>query len=474
MKQTKRTKNEPKRYASAALRDSGEAGLNRRDFLRGGSAATLMTLLGGVELAMDARPAKAIDLEKLTGPVVKSAIIGLGERGRRILSTLALLPEAQVLALCDTYASSMRRAAKDAPAAAAVPDYRQVLDNKEIKAVFIATPSHLHKDIAIAALQAGKHVYCEAPLAHTIEDARAIAKAAKNSPTQVFQPGLQMRSDPHRHFLLTFIRSGAMGKTVVARAQWHKKTSWKSAAPTPEREKDLNWRLRKQDSPGLMGEIGLHQYDLISWFLNARPKAVTGFGGILQWGDDGRDVPDTVQAVFEFPGGANLIYEATLANSFDSEYEMFYGTDSAVMVRENKAWMFKEVDSPLLGWEVYARKDTFYKETGVALVANATKLKAQGDKPVEEAPFANTPLFYALQNFHINVGEVTTGIDEFTTTYNTKDKAALAKYLTETVKRQPAAGWKEGFESTVAALKANEAILKGQRIVFQKDWFEVD
>ncbi len=444
---------------------------NRRDFLKGSSAATVMTMLGGVELVMDRPSAKAADAEKLHGPAVKSAVIGLGSQGRKVVSTLARLPEAQVVALCDTYPSAIRRAIKEAPEAASINDYRQVLENKDIKAVFVATPSHAHKEIALAALQAGKHVYCEAPLAHTVEDARAIAKAAKAASKQVFQPGLQMRSDPHRHFLLTFIRSGAMGKTVVARAQWHKKTSWRVAAPDATREKDLNWRLQRELSPGLVGEIGLHQFDVVSWFLNARPKAVTGFGGLLQW-DDGRDVPDTIQAVFEFPGGANLIYDATLANSFDSEYEMFYGTDSAVMLRENKAWMFKEVDSPLLGWEVYARKDTFYKETGVALVANATKLKAQGDKPVEEAPFTNTPLFYALQNFLSNVNDISAAVEDFAATYNVNDKAALQKYLND-VKRLPAAGWKEGLESTIAVIKANEAILKKQRIVFEKEWFDV-
>ena len=444
---------------------------NRRDFLKGSSAASFMTLLGGVELVMDRPSAKAVDAEKLHGPAVKSAVIGLGVQGRTIVSTLARLPEAQVVALCDTYPAAIRRASKDAPEAASLNDYRQILDNKEIKAVFITTPSHLHRDIALAALQADKHVYCEAPLAHTVEDARTIAKAAKGAVKQVFQPGLQMRSDPHRHFLLTFIRSGAMGKTVVCRAQWHKKTSWRSAAPNAAREKDLNWRLERESSPGLAGEIGLHQYDVVSWFLNARPKAVSGFGGILQW-NDGREVPDTVQAVFEFPGGTNLIYEATLANSFDSEYEMFYGTDSAIMLRENKAWMFKEVDSPLLGWEVYARKDTFYKETGVALAANATKLKAQGDKPVEEAPFTNTPLFYALENFLTNVNQVSAAVEDFAATFSVSDQPALVKYLSD-VKRQPAAGWKEGLESTVAILKANEAILKGQKITFQKEWFDL-
>ena len=445
---------------------------NRRDFLKGSSTATLMTLLGGVELTMTPA-ARAVDADKLHGPPVKSALIGCGSRGREIVSTLGRVPEAQLVALCDTYPAAVRRAAKEAPEAAAVPDYQQVLANKDIKAVFIATPTHLHREIALAALQAGKHVYCEVPLAHTIDDARTIAKAAKDAPKLVFQPGLQLRSDPHRQFLLTFIRSGAMGKTVLARAQWHKKTSWRSPAPTPEREKDVNWRLQRDVSPGLIGEIGLHQFDLVSWFMNARPKAVTGFGGLLHWVDDGRDVPDTIQAVFEFPGGTNLTYDATLADSFDAEYEVFYGTDSAIMLRENKAWMFKEVDSPLLGWEVYARKETFYKETGVVLEANATKLMAQGAKPPEEAFATNPPLLSALQNFHSNVNEVSAAIEDFAATFDVNDKEALLKHLAGNVKRQPAAGWKEGFESTVAVLKANEAVLKGQRIVFQKEWFEV-
>src|SRR6185503_14859955 len=93
-------------------------------------------------------------------------------------------------------------------------------------------------------------------------------------------------------------------------------------------------------------------------------------------------------------------YDCTLVNSFDAEYEMYYGSDAALMIRDNKAWMFKEVDAPLLGWEVYARKDSFYKETGIALAANATKLKAIGKKATENAgPDEESPLHYALDAF---------------------------------------------------------------------------
>ncbi|MCK6500835.1 MAG: Gfo/Idh/MocA family oxidoreductase, partial [Nitrospira sp.] len=353
---------------------------NRRDFLKGSSAATLIAMLGGTPLVAPSVLGQDKAAATQSGVPLKVAVIGCGAWGREILNTLARLPSAEVVAVCDSYQAMLRRAKEPAPKAEALTDYKAILDNKDIPAVIIATPSHQHKDIVIAALKAGKHVYCEAPLAHTIEDARAIAAAAKEVSTQNFQPGLSLRSDPQRRFLLDFIRAGAAGKTAFARAQWHKKQSWRRTSPNEERERELNWRLAAATSPGLIGEISVHPLDNISWYLDGRPTAVTGFGSTVLW-SDGREVPDTAQAVYEFPKGAQVACEVTLANSFDAEYEMIYGSDATVMLRGNKAWMFKEVDAPLLGWEVYARKDTFYKETGIALVANATKLAAQGDKP---------------------------------------------------------------------------------------------
>jgi predicted dehydrogenase len=446
-----------------------EQDFNRRNFLKGSSVATMMAMLGGVELRAQAPEAK--EEEKEPGEGVKCAVIGLGARGREIVSTLARIKSADIAAVCDKYPAFLKRGANLAPKAKQVEDYRQILSDKAITAVLIATPTHQHKDIVKDALQAGKHVYCEAPLAHTMDDARVIAQAARAAKTQVFHSGLQMRSDPQRHFLLPFIRSGALGNMAMARAQWHKKMSWRAASPNPERERELNWRLRQGTSSGIMGEIGIHQLDMATLFLNARPVSVTGYGSLIHW-NDGRDVPDTVQTIIEYPGGVRLIYHATLANSFDADYEVYYGSDAAVMLRENKAWMFKEVDSPLLGWEVYARKDTFYKETGIALVANATKLVAQGEKPVEEAPFTSTPLYYALEAFLTNANEMTTTVEDFTTSFKTHDKAALEKHLAG-IHMEPYATWHDGYGATVVAIKANEAIVKGQKITFQSEWFEL-
>jgi len=442
---------------------------NRRDFLKSGSVATLMTMLGGVELGCAAAEEKSKVIEKM-----KIGVIGLGNWGREILNTLAVVDEAEVAAVCDTYAASLRRGASLAPGAAQTNDYNTILANKDIKAVVIATPTHQHKDIVLAALKAGKHVYCEAPLASTIDDARTIAAAARAAKQQVFQAGLQLRSDPQRHFLVPFIRSGALGNWLNARAQFHKKQSWRATSPKPEREKELNWRLSKETSVGLVGELGCHTIDQAAWFINAQPTAVTGFGTLALW-KDGRDVPDTVQAVLEFPGGVLMTYDATLANSFDGDYAMFYGTDAAVMLRESKAWLFKEVDSPLLGWEVYASKEVFYKETGIVLKANASKsvpANASGGQPAQESPFLNTPLFYALQIFLKNGTDVGNKVKFATDQFGADDAESIAAEVAK-VQLRAAATYLEGFQSAVTAIKANEAILSGQRIVFKPEWFEL-
>jgi predicted dehydrogenase len=454
--------------------DSSSAEFNRRDFLKGGSFATLMTLMGGVQLI--AQPSADIAASmNIELPKVKIGLIGLGPWGREILDQLGRLKQADVVAICDNYPAMLRRSASKAPSAAPIEDYKVLLANKEIQAVIVATGSHQHKDIVIAALQAGKHVYCEAPLATTAEDAKAIALAAKNSTGQVFQAGLQMRSDPQRLFLLPFIRSGALGKAVKARAQWHKKQSWRAASPNADREKAVNWRLDKSLSPGLVGEIGIHAIDQAGWYFNMQPIAVTGFGSTVFW-KDGRTVPDTVQAVFEYADGVRLSYEASLATSFDADYELLHGNDATVMMRPDNAgkqvaWMFKEVDSALLGWEVYARKDNFYKETGIVLAAGSSKQTALVEN-TEAATAALPTLYYALETFLANTADVHNAVEDFKSMFDPADKAALATSL-QSLALKPFAGYQEGFTATVLAMKANEAINNNQRIEISKEWFEL-
>ncbi len=433
-----------------------ESDVNRRDFVKSGSLAALMAALGGVPI-LGQEAAKAPDgtvavpkadpnyREKPVGPPVKFGVIGLGVQGREIVTQLGRLPNAPVVALCDTYKVSLKRAGEAAPNAQRYEEYRALLENAEVQAVVIATPTYLHREITLAALQAGKHVYVEAPMAHSVEDGRVIARAAQALPAkQVFQVGLQLRENPQHHHVLKFFRTGACGKTAEASAQINRKQSWRRASPNPEREKALNWRLENATSLGLVGELGINPVDCASWYQNALPVAVTGFGSTMLW-DDGRQTPDTVQVVFDYPGGLRLVFSSTLASSYGGEQQIFNGSDATILIRDNKGWMFKEADAPLLGWEVYARKDDILSEMGIALVANATKILAQGKKPAEAASDTDSPLKYALEKFveHINEGT------------------------------PPAAGWQQGFESLVTVIRANEAVLKGGPLSYDPAMFVV-
>jgi predicted dehydrogenase len=443
----------------------------RREFVKTSSFAAAMTMLGGIPLiAQETKPAAAAE----DGPKVKCAVIGCGVWGRELLATLARLPKAEVIAVCDRYEPFLRRGKEAASKAEGYTDYKKVLENKDVQAVLVATPTHQHKDIVIDALKAGKHVYCEAPLAHSIEDAKEIARAARDATKSYFQAGLSLRSDPQRKFLLPFVRIGAMGQNIKARAQWHKKVSWRRTSPNPDREKELNWRLDPDVSTGLVGESGILQIDCIHWFLNKRPVSVTGFGGVLFW-QDGRQVEDTAQAVFQYADGTSFNYEATLANSFDSDHEILYGTDAAIMLRGTRAWLFKEADSPLLGWEVYARKEQFFGETGIALVANATKsTKTDESKGQDEAAYSDPPIYFAMEAFLWNVELISNAIEDFVSTFNPNDTKALREYLAGIQKNKlPAASAADGLDATILAIKANEAVRKKTTVKLEKELFEI-
>ena len=418
--------------------------LSRRKFLKAGSMASLFGLSGAVEIVPDRAFART---RTRSGAPVSCGIIGYGARGRELAATLLRIPDAQVTAICDSYQVMLQRASREVPEASTHTDYHEVLDNPGIRAVLVATPTHLHRDLVLAALDAGKNVYCEAPMASTIEDARTMAMAAREAPDRILQIGQIFRSNPQHRSVFQFIRSGALGRPSMGRAQWHAKQSWRRASPNADRQRALNWRLDADVSTGLVGEVGLVHLDVGFWVLNALPKAVTGFGQVMAW-DDGRTVADTIQAIFEFPSGLHLAYDATLASSFDAAYEIYYGTDSAIIFRDRgKAWMFKEVDAPLLGWEVYARRDKFYKETGIALLANATQLDAQNQDPTEDDPSVETPLWYALQEF--------------------MDNHAFGPY-------PPAANYARGLEAAAVAITANDAIRQNTRLEIDPALYTLD
>jgi predicted dehydrogenase len=346
------------------------------------------------ELSFAARPPSA-------GPI-QVALIGAGRQGRAILGELQKMENVKIAAVCDTDESRMTAGVRRVPGAEGLREHRAVLDKKDIQAVIIATPTHLHTQIALDAVGAGKHVYCEAPLAHTVEDCRKIAGAAGASKS-VFAVGLEGRSNPIYKLARTFYRSDSVREVCAIEAQSFQKTSWRFPASTPDREKELNWRLDPAVSLGLAGEMGVHQFDVIHWYTDSLPASVSGAGAIRVH-NDGRQIADTIFADLVFNDGLRARYNASLCNSYGGRQELFRGANAAIRLAWTHGWMFKEADAPTQGWEVYANKQQFHNDEGITLIADATKLSSQG-RLKEGVGLPNPSVYYSLWDFINSVAE---------------------------------------------------------------------
>jgi predicted dehydrogenase len=395
--------------------------MRRRNFLR-----TTASALTGIAILPDPRTL----VRPILGAPQRVGLIGVGRQGRTIIGELQKIPEVTIGAVCDTSAARLRTAQERAPGAEGVADYRALLAKPDVGAVVVATPTHLHKQIVLDAIQAGKHVYCEAPVAHTVEDARAMAAATEGAKVAV-AAGFQGHSNPIYRRAASFLGSDTLRDPVSVVAHSNRKTSWRFPASESGTDRAVNWRLDPDVSLGLAGEIGAQQFDVASWFLAGPPARVSGRGAI-RLHNDGRTVFDTVSAELVWANGVAMQWSATLASSYGGQFEVFHHANAAIRLAWTHAWLFKEVDSPQQGWEVYATKQQFFNDEGIVLVADATKLAAQG-RLKQGAMLAESPLYYALADW---LSAASDG-------------------------RTPACSMADGAKSSILGIRTNEAIVRG-------------
>ncbi len=389
---------------------------DRRTFLKqaGGTVAAMM-MFHELAWAEDA---------PLSGQVTV-AIIGMGQQGRAMAGELQKIAGVRIAAICDVDPGRLRSGARRVADVAQFDDHKKLLDEaKDVQAVFVATPTHEHRAIVENAIAAGKHVYCEAPLASTVEDCQAIVSAARAAST-VCAAGLLARSNPVYQLARSFYRSDALRDLAAMRAQSNQKTSWRVPAPDKSREEALNWKLDPKVSIGLPGELGTHQFDVFHYFRDVYPTSVQGRGAIMVH-KDGRKIDDTVTALLGFDDGSVLEYGATLGNSFEATNEVFFGSNAAIKLAWTHGWMFKEADAPTLGWEVYANRQRFGNDEGITLIADATQLAAQG-KLESGVGLPNPPLYYGLADFLKSVTEKQPPV----TTFDEAARATIIGILTD-------------------------------------------
>jgi predicted dehydrogenase len=261
--------------------------------------------------------------------------------------------------------------------------------------VIIATPTHRHRAIVADTIAAGRHVFCEAPLAATPDDCQAMAALAGGAKT-VCHAGFQGRSNP------TYRRAQSLARpelrdVVSLFGQWHRKTSWRVPAVAGENDRDANWRLDADVTTGLAGEVAAQQFDVAHWLRGRYPARVAGRGAI-RLHKDGRTVADTIDVDLTWDDAVTMRYQATLANSHGGQFEVIHGINGSMRLAWTHAWMFKEADAPTQGWEVYATRQRVIDQEGIVLIANATQLAEQGQLQ-EGVGLPHPSLYYALMDF---------------------------------------------------------------------------
>jgi predicted dehydrogenase len=397
--------------------------INRRDFMKVASATATTA---GFTIAAGYSPFSYAQNSK-----VRVGCIGVGGQGTfHIREGLTHNPDIQIVAVADVYKPNQDAAVNlvrlsnakqylkvgdkptqeqiEAAMATEAPtvsyDYKEVLANPNVDAVVIASPLGTHFEISMAALDAGKYVFCEKTLVKSVEDGRAMVTKCNDLKRWV-QVGHQRRYNPKYNLAqwMTFDR-GMLGRITHITSQWHRDVQWRRPVPKDyvlndeekkyitDLEKHLNWRLYDEISGGLYTELATHQTDISNWFLRAVPARVYSVGGLDYW-RDGRTADDNIVMVYEYeikrnsPGFIAVKPRTTLMDetSANKKYTVRFLYSSMLSCEKRGCCELIQGDQGSL--ELTEDVCKYYPETWV-LAEKAAKAEAEAEKKKLEAAIA--------------------------------------------------------------------------------------
>lgn len=316
-----------------------EYSLSRRNFLK------RIGLVGAGTLIASSPWLSAFSEEQHTGSsLARIGVIGPGSRGQYLMNFLLKNTKAEITAICDIYQPSIDDALKLVPKAKVYKDYRKLLEDKTIDAVIIATPLNSHCQIALDAFDAGKHVFCEKTIGFTIEECFSMYNKHKST-NKIFFSGQQRLFDPRYIKAMEMVHAGTFGEIGAIRSFWFRNGDWRRDVPSPELERQINWRLYREYSKGLMTELACHQLQIGSWALQSIPNKVMGHGAITYW-KDGREVYDNVSCLYVFDNGVKLSFDSVISNKFYGLEEQILGSLGTVEPEKGKYYFEKTPPAP--------------------------------------------------------------------------------------------------------------------------------
>ena len=453
-------------FTVAMSKQKIQKGINRRSFLRSTAAAGAGLVLSPMVSGQKASGKKVDD--------INVALLGAGTQGQVLITACLKIPGIRFKAVCDIWTDfNQRRVSRLLDRYGhelnTYEDYQEMLDKeKDLDAAIVATPDIWHADHAVGCLKAGLHVYCEKEMSNTLEGARRIVQAVKEA-DKLLQIGHQRRSNPRYIHCYEKLISEAklLGRITTINGQWNRSKAacqdllWPEKVPIDQAtlekygfksmEQFRNWRWYKGLGGGPIVDLGSHQFDIYSWFLDANPKSIMASGGIDYWKE--HEWYDNVMAIYEYEtkqGTVRAFYQTITTNSSQGYYETFMGDEGTLVISEasGRSSVYREPSVP--EWDKWVKlkylsesaKKEEASKSGAVLDVRETVPVAKYDLPVRMDKPYHQP---HLENFFDAI----------------RGKAELAC---------PA---EVGYETAVTVLKANEAVEAARKLDFKSEDFKV-
>lgn len=337
------------------------------------------------------------------GKTVRLGIIGIGGRGSSLMNSFRSKHNAEFVAVCDVYVKRRNQAAQrvgldpDNPKQA-YSDYKELLANKDIDAVIIATPDHWHATMAIEAMKAGKDVYLEKPMTKTVAEAKEV-DAVRKETGKVLQVGSQTTSSDQWWKVKDIMQKGMIGKLIMSQGSYHRNSKggewnwsidpnagpnasgedfidwnmWLGPAPKREFDADRFFRFRKfwDYSGGIATDLFYHVMAPfnICWPEPQFPYKVSASGGIYVF-KDSREVPDTFAFMAEYPGEHQVVLSSSMANSTHIP-GLIRGHEATIMIVEHGQFEGRTDSIKVTAQDPY--KDEFKKKWGAEEIVMETE-----------------------------------------------------------------------------------------------------
>jgi predicted dehydrogenase len=442
-------------------------GMNRRSFLRSTAAIGAGLAFAPGLFAQAAGGADDINV----------ALLGAGAEGLVLMDACLKIPGVRFKAVCDIWEAYNQRRITNmlnryGHKCNAYVDYREMLDKEKgnIDAVIVATPDFWHAEHAIASMEAGLHVYCEKEMSNDLAKARQMVEAQKRT-GKLLQIGHQRRSNPRYLHCYNKLLTEAkiLGRITTVNGQWNRSAqeplTWPKNAVIDDAtlnkygfdsmEQFRNWRWYKKLGGGPIVDLGSHQIDIYSWFLNTTPQSVIASGGTDYYDKTTHEWYDTVMAIYEFPTKEGLVrafYQVLTTNSNQGYYETFMGDEGTLAISESasRGAVYHEATSKT-DWDKWVKlgivKEPVQPQATQTDSTTVLDVRETAAPPAYEIPVTMDNMPYHqphLQNFFDAV----------------RGKATL---------NCPA---EVGYETAVMVLKVNDAVEAARRLEFKPEEFK--